>query len=102
MEALPAIGFSIICELFIKHLLGILSNGTATHMVHFYMSLLVSCIYTFALVLLVWNNLYYDVTKLQLLNTKHVYLTNTCLILSTAVITQYLRNSQNIHDQYLI
>ena len=32
----------------------------------------------------------------KLLNTKHVYLTNTCLILATAVITQYLRNPQNI------
>ena len=54
MEALPAIGCSIICELFINDLLGILSNGTATHMVHFYMSLLVLCIYTFVLVLSVW------------------------------------------------
>ena len=55
MEALPATDCSFICLLFINDLLGILSDSTATHMVHFYMSLLVSCINTLALVFSVYN-----------------------------------------------
>ena len=31
MESLPAIDCSIVCELFINDLLGILANSTATH-----------------------------------------------------------------------
>lgn len=76
MESLPAIDCSIVCELFINDLLGILANSTATHMVHFCMSLLVSCIYTFVLVLPVWNLplkhcwISYDVIKLQTVEYK--------------------------------
>ena len=99
MEALPSTDFSIICELFINDLLGILSDSTATHMVHFFMSLLVSCIYTFAPVFPVCNLalkhclITYGVTKWP---TFEYNPTNTCLILATTVINQYLRNFQNI------
>ena len=76
MESLPAIDCSIVCELFINDLLGMLANSTATHMVHFCMSLLVSCIYTFVLFLPVWNLplkhcwITYDVIKLQTVEYK--------------------------------
>ena len=96
MEAHPATDFSIICELFINDLLGILSDSTATHMVHFFMSPLVSCIYTFTPVCnlaLKHCLITYSVTKWQ---TVEYNPTNTCLILATTIINQYLRNFQNI------